>query len=213
MRRELDGVLAGRASSAVPGRCSTSGRASCSSRCPRRRGSAHPPSPPGRQREDEAASTAGLALDPDPSAVQLDETLRERSPRPVPSRCPTPPPICWNSSKIRSWSSGAIPGPVSVTETCTIAFAPGRRDDDAAARRRELDCVREEVEDDLAEAPLVAVHDVDVRSRARARAGRRLSTLARGPSRRHARAPRAARSRRARARPARPRPWTGRARR
>ena len=31
-----------------------------------------------RQREDEAAAVPELALDPDPPAVQLDESLRER---------------------------------------------------------------------------------------------------------------------------------------
>src|SRR4029077_598633 len=37
------------------------------------------------------------------------------SPRPVPSRCSMPVSVCWNSSKIRLWSSGARPGPVSAT--------------------------------------------------------------------------------------------------
>ena len=35
-----------------------------------------------REREDEAAAVPGLALDPDPAAVQLDEALREREPEP-----------------------------------------------------------------------------------------------------------------------------------
>ena len=35
-----------------------------------------------RQREDEAAALSGLALDPDPAAVQLDEALGEREPEP-----------------------------------------------------------------------------------------------------------------------------------
>jgi hypothetical protein len=33
-----------------------------------------------RQREDEAAAVSGLAFDPDPPAVELDETFRERKP-------------------------------------------------------------------------------------------------------------------------------------
>src|SRR5438067_4121490 len=45
--------------------------------------------------------------------------LESASPRPVPSRCSAPTSVCWNSSKIRSWSSGATPGPVSATETQT----------------------------------------------------------------------------------------------
>ena len=56
------------------------GRASCSSRCPRRRGSARRAwlRRPRRQREGERAPRAQLAVDPDPSPVQLDEPLRER---------------------------------------------------------------------------------------------------------------------------------------
>src|SRR5439155_3716184 len=41
------------------------------------------------------------------------------SPSPVPSPCSLPAAACWNSSKIRAWSAGAIPGPVSATETRT----------------------------------------------------------------------------------------------
>ena len=50
-----------------------------------------------------------------------------------------------------------MPGPVSVTDTCTSPSTRAGATDDAAARRRELDRVREQVEDHLAHAPLVAV--------------------------------------------------------
>ena len=79
---QLDAVLAGRRlERAIPGRrAGRRGRASCSSRCPRRRGSARRPwlRRPRRQREHERAPLAELAVDPDPAAVQLDEPLRER---------------------------------------------------------------------------------------------------------------------------------------
>src|SRR5215203_598702 len=39
------------------------------------------------------------------------------SPRPVPSGRGPSCSACWNSSKIRSWSSGAMPGPSSLTAT------------------------------------------------------------------------------------------------
>src|SRR5206468_12877075 len=55
------------------------GTASCSFRCPRPRGSECPPwlGAPRGQREHECAPLAGLAVDPDPAAVQLDEPLRQ----------------------------------------------------------------------------------------------------------------------------------------
>src|SRR5438132_5332399 len=61
-------------------------RASCSSRCPPRRGSARPPwlRRLRRQREHEGAALAEFAVDPDVPAVQLDEALRERQPEPRP---------------------------------------------------------------------------------------------------------------------------------
>src|SRR6266852_2182692 len=98
------------------------GRASCSSRCPRRQGCAHPPLRP-------AFSIGSVNTKRLPCPDWLSTQMRPRcsstrrfesaSPRPVPSRCRTPTSVCWNSSKIRSWSSAAIPGPVSVTDTST----------------------------------------------------------------------------------------------
>src|SRR5436190_20319095 len=50
------------------------------------------------------------------SSISRFESAR---PSPVPSPCSTPVSDCWNSSKIRSRSSGSIPGPVSATATRT----------------------------------------------------------------------------------------------
>src|SRR5262249_4988046 len=45
--------------------------------------------------------------------------VESASPRPVPSLCSAPASVCWNSSKMRCWSSDAIPAPVSLTDTQT----------------------------------------------------------------------------------------------
>ena len=104
----------------------------------------------------------GLALDPDPAAVQFDEALRERQAEARPLGCSRPRSVCWNSSKIRSWSSGAMPGPVSVTEIWTSPSTWRDATTTLPPCGRELDRVREEVEDHLAERALVAVDQVDV---------------------------------------------------
>ena len=83
------------------------------------------------------------------------------SPRPVPSRCLAPASVCWNSSKIRSRSSAAMPGPLSATETSHFAVDPRRADVDLPAVGRELHRVREQVEDDLPDPPLVPRDDVE----------------------------------------------------
>jgi hypothetical protein len=60
-----------------------------------------------RQREDEAAAaTSALSAQIRPPCSST-RRLESTSPRPVPSRCSTPTPTCWNSSKIRSSSSRA----------------------------------------------------------------------------------------------------------
>ena len=78
--------------------------------------------------------------------------LRRRAPRP-----------CWKDSKIRSWSSGATPMPVSVTVTTTV----GRSRLGAAPRRgpirRELHRVAQQVEHHLLEPQLVGVDDAEAR--------------------------------------------------
>ena len=78
------------------------------------------------------------------------------SPRPVPPLPRVPEPsACWNSSKTRSCWAGSIPGPVSATETTKVA-APDRGAEADLAGVGELDRVADEVEQHLAEAPLVA---------------------------------------------------------
>ena len=100
---------------------------------------------------------------------------RGRSPRAGSPSCRA----CSNSSKIRSWSSGAMPGPVSATATSTTPSVKWSRDVDAPVRRRELDGVRQQVEHDLAELPLVRLHD-DLR-RATSRPNAIPPRLARSP--------------------------------
>ena len=75
-----------------------------------------------------------------------------------------------------------------------LAARPARPDDDAPACGRELDRVREQVEHDLAQAPLVARDDVDVRAELERERRCRSASRARAPSRRRARASRAART-------------------
>ena len=91
------------------------------------------------------------------------------SPRPVPSRCSTPASVCWNSSKIRSWSSRGDAGPGVGDGHPHLAVDLRRADVDRAPGGRELHGVREQVEDHLPDPALVAVDDVDVRARRRAR--------------------------------------------
>jgi hypothetical protein len=69
-----------------------------------------------RQREREGRADSPLALHPDPPAVQLDELARERQPEPGALDPFRRRPGRRNSSNTASWSSGAMPTPVSVTE-------------------------------------------------------------------------------------------------
>src|SRR5262249_44325843 len=120
--------------------------------------------PFGRQCEDEAAAVAGLALDPDPTAVQLDEPLREREPEPgaialleadlgLLELLEDPLVILGRDSR-----SGVRHGHER------LAVHPRGLDADVPARRRELHRVREQVEDHLAQPAFVAVDQVDIRS-------------------------------------------------
>src|SRR5262249_12810417 len=62
-------------------------------------------------------SSLSTRMRPPCNSTNLRASVR---PRPVPSRlCRALSPTCRNSSKIASWSCGAIPMPVSVTETST----------------------------------------------------------------------------------------------
>ena len=63
-----------------------------------------------------------------------------------------------NRSKSRARSSGAMPGPRSSTVQTTSLAVDGQRQTDRGALRRELDGVRQQVEQGLFEAPTVAVH-------------------------------------------------------
>src|SRR5277367_188484 len=107
-----------------------------------------------RQREDETTPVPGLALDPDVAAVQLDEALRERQTEPRALSLLRPgvgllelleDPVLVGERYPRSRVGHRHPH---------LPVDPRGRDRDLAARRRELDGVREEVEDDLADAPL-----------------------------------------------------------
>ena len=91
-------------------------------------------------------------------------TIRRQSvrPRPVPSSFTVPRLPCWNDSKITSWSSGAIPIPVSLTDTTSSPDSRRARSAMAATGGSELHRVAEQVDDDLLEAELVGLHQADV---------------------------------------------------
>ena len=68
-----------------------------------------------------------------------------------------PPARETNGRKIRSRSSGPIPGPESSTATCIVPFVCARLERDAAAVGRRAEGVREQVADDLQHAVAVRV--------------------------------------------------------
>ena len=134
--------------------------------------------------------TPELALHPDAPAVQLHEPLRQRQAQPGPLLLlARPRPPCWNSSKIRAWSSGAMPMPGVADRDLDLVAQPPRLDLDPAAVGRELDGVGEQVEDDLLDLALVGLDQ-----RRRPARISRLSSMpcgrpARGPSSGRCRAP------------------------
>ena len=82
-----------------------------------------------------ARATAGMAKPnvlPTPTVLSShmrppnSPTIRRDSvsPSPVPSSLAGPRPPCWKESKIRSWSSGGTPMPVSVTVTTSSVAVP-----------------------------------------------------------------------------------------
>ena len=71
---------------------------------------------------------------------------------------------CWNDSKIRSRSAGAIPTPVSVTVIDHVGTVDPGFDRDRAAVGGELDGVAQEVDHDLLEPQLVGLDDGHVRA-------------------------------------------------
>src|SRR5438105_9873288 len=116
-----------------------------------------------RQREDEAAAVPGLALDPDAAAVQLDKALRKGEPEPRT--------LALLHADIRLLELFEDPLVVLHSDTGArvgyryqyLVVAARGRDDDLPSFRRELDGVREQVEDDLAQPPLVAFDQVNAR--------------------------------------------------
>ena len=134
------------------------------------------------------------------------------SPSPVPSRCSLPAAACWNSSKIRTWSSSAMPGPSSVTETRTSPLTraavtsiapPGGLNLTAFESRLKTTCLTR------ARPRRRCRRRVD----RRARSGRLSWSHGRGRSPRRARESRAGRTVRSEGRSVQPRPSTDRARR
>ena len=84
--------------------------------------------------------------------MELDEPPGERQsePRPLVSRERPVAPLAELLEDQLRWSAGAIPGPVSLTATSTDPRPDARAIVDAAAGRRELHRVGQQVEDDLA---------------------------------------------------------------
>src|SRR5215471_621253 len=111
----------------------------------------------GRQCEDETAALPGLALDPDAAAVELDQPFREREPEPGA--------VALLEADFRLLELLEDPLVVLGRDSRPgirhghehLAVHPRRGDADVPARRRELHRVREQVEDDLAQAALVSV--------------------------------------------------------
>ena len=81
----------------------------------------------------------------------------------MPSCVDAPRPPCWNDSKIRSRSSGAIPTPVSVTVITTSVSVDRRCDGDLAAVGCELHGIAQEIEHDLLESQLIGLDEADAR--------------------------------------------------
>src|SRR5439155_15656351 len=133
------------------------GRASCSSRCPRRRGPARPSrrGRPRRQRKDESATFARLAVDPDSPAVQLHEPLRERKPetRPFALTC----------TRLRLLELLEVPPLILGRDTRPrvrdryedLSVERRRLELDTPSRLRELLRIRKQAEDHLPDSSLV----------------------------------------------------------
>src|ERR1044071_2085551 len=84
------------------------------------------------------------------------------SPRPVPpKRRVVEPSSCTKASKIAAWFSGRMPVPVSTTsitsDTQVSAGVDAARPPQRVAAGRELERVRDQVHEDLADAQLVAI--------------------------------------------------------
>src|SRR5579862_9131324 len=101
------------------------------------------------QCEDEPAPLPELALDPDPAAVELDETLREREPETRAFALPDADFRLLELLEDPPLVLAGDPGTGVGDRDEHLLVDALRCDDDAAALRSELDRVREEVEDDL----------------------------------------------------------------
>ena len=104
----------------------------------------------------------------------------------------------------------AMPGPVSRTAILHLAVLLRGGDVHPPARGGELDRVGEQVEDDLADAALVAFDQVDGGSSSSSSCDAVLRRALPDHDHPALAVPRAGRTARARAPPGRPRPWTGR---
>ncbi len=131
-----------------------------------------PPAPRPRLRPGSAGLTRKVAPCPSSDSTEIVppciSTMRFEIARPS----PVPPFLrvfelstCWNSPKILSWSSGAMPGPVSRTVSTKLPVL-GRGADRDLAGIGEFDRVADEVQQDLRQAARVAMpgrqpgHDV-----------------------------------------------------
>src|SRR5256714_1236761 len=148
------------------------GRASGSCRCPRRSGRLRQRSRghllrnvyPHRQRERECASLAGLALHPDPAAVELDEPLRERKTK----AGAFPRALCLPAGLLELFEDPALvlrrnadARVLHVDDDVAIRARGGSVDGSAVGR--ELHRVREGVEPDLLHLPRVGLDEIDAR--------------------------------------------------
>ena len=145
----------------------------------------------------------------EPPAEELHDPAAERQAQARPLLLHRPAPPCWNDSKISSWSSGAIPIPVSLTDTTSSPGLPSCAQRDGSTGGSELHRVAEQVDDDLLEAELVGLHQADVVGHLHGELDAVASRLARGRPRRRSPGRRARRRLPAPAASGPPRSWTG----
>ena len=117
---------------------------------------------PPRQRKGEGAPATELALEPDPSAVELHEPLRERKAEARPFALPDP--------RLALLELLEDPVPILGSDARTgvgdgnpdLAVDPRRAHVDLPTGGRELHGIREQVEDDLLDPSLVTVDHIDL---------------------------------------------------
>ncbi len=106
---------------------------------------------------------SGLTLDPDPPAVQLDEALREREAEAGAVTLLHTDVGLLELLEDPLLVAGCDAGPRVGNRHVHLTVEACGRHGNASARGRELDRIREDVEHDLAKAPLVAADAVDIR--------------------------------------------------